>query len=659
MLQLLLLSSILGTIKLDHRLDREKKSSYNFLVSASDGNGACYTNVTIDVMDINDCPPQFTKPRYTKPVPIDSEKNAILLNVEATDEDVGLNRKVTYSFSNASTAHVFSIEKETGIISLQSGLISRDEEKFVFNVVATDSGIPALSSETTVEIVVSSIKNCSFLKNEYKSEIPEDTKVIYAFKTVSVTCSVDKFKIGYRIADGNDETIRLFRIDEDKGTLSLKAALDYEHATLHTFDVEAFVVKTSGKTILISSTSIKIKVIDCNDNRPEFKKDSYEATVNEGSPDGLVVVSVYATDNDTSNTVGYSIIKSVPEAAKFAINSASGIVTVQGTLDRETTERYELVVSAKDYGNPPLSSNVSVFIKINDVNDNRPVVKKEIKTLIHTNTAVGAVVVWIRGTDADGPSNAYPFKFSILSGGDDMFNLNLSGALTVKKRLVRHNTTYSMTIRTTDSGSPPLFADTSVEITVVKYSLNPPKVKPVTVYVNMLNDFDGGIIGKVVARDPDKDDILRFSLLEGNAQFSIGLTDGAIRVTSLLDQPSYFLVVQVTDGTHKVNTKVTVRAKVIAPNVVENSVGIRITHKTLGDFVSFSLSPMIAALADIMSCTVDEVYFWSIQTSPENKLDVVFAIKKPGKHVRYCYIYMFITLKCTKFKSICVYIMYL
>ncbi|CAB3982684.1 Hypothetical predicted protein [Paramuricea clavata] len=100
---------------------------------------------------------------------------------------------------------------------------------------------------------------------------------------------------------------------------------------------------------------------------------------------------------------------------------------------------------------------------------------------------------------------------------------------------------------------------------------------------------------------------------------------------SVLDPGSYPLQVQVTDGTYKVKTEVTVRVKEISPDVVNNSVTVRITGKTLGSFVSTSLSAMINTLAKIKSCSVENVYLWSIQTAPKNMLDIVFAVKKKGK----------------------------
>ena len=621
---------------LKHALDREKKSSYHLLISASDGDSSCYTNLTIDILDVNDCPPQFTKTRYIKLIAVDAKENAFLLRVEAIDKDLGKNRKIGYGFMNLSTADLFTIEKETGVILLKSRLLQRDEEKFVFNVIATDGGVPSLSSIANVEITVSTIENCPFAKDMYKNDISEHVKPPYVVDTASVTCSSKDFSIIYKIASQLDNIHKLFEIDTNTGKITLKSALDYETTRAHIFTVEALMVKPSGKTILISSASVKIKVLDYNDNQPAFSRRSYEASVNERSDNGTIVILLSAADNDTSSHIHFSIIKSVPNDHPFMIDALNGIVTVQGELDREQVSKYELVVSVQDDGNPPLFSDVKLVVNIKDLNDNPPVVEKEIKMLLRTDTPFGSIILQLKPTDEDGPRNSKPFKFSIISGGNSAFKLNSSsGALLVQKPLTQHNITYNMILQTVDSGSPALSAQTHVEITVVKRTVNPPDVEPITVYVNMLvHKFTGGIIGQIIVNNQADDAILKFTLLKGNPAFSIGSEDGAIRMLSALDPGSYPLQVQVTDGTYKVNTQVTVRVKEISPDVVNNSVTVRITGKTLGGFVSTSLSAMINTLAKIKSCSVEDVYLWSIQTGPKNMLDIVFAVKKKGKEVR-------------------------
>lgn len=627
--------SVPGIVVLKHALDREKKSSYNLLVSSSDGYSSCYTNLTIHVLDVNDSPPLFTKTRYVKFVPVDAKQNAFVLRVEASDRDLGPNRKIRYGFINSSASDLFMIEEETGVILLKSRLLHRDEERFVFNVMATDSGVPSLSSVAIVEITASTIENCPFPKGVYKKEISEYVKPPHEIETVSVTCQSNDFSIVYKIASDLENIDKLFEIDENTGKITLKSALDYETTREHTCTVEALMVKPSGKTILISSASVRIKVLDYNDNQPVFNRRSYEASVPEGSSNGTIVILLSASDNDTSSHIHFAIIRSTPSDHPFKIHALNGVVTVQGVLDYEQVSRYELFIRVQDDGDPPLFSDVRLLVSVIDRNDNAPVVPKNMKILLRSDTPVGSTVLQLKPTDKDGPTNSIPFKFSIASGENNAFILNSStGALHTKRYLTEHNMTYSMTLQTMDNGSPALFGQTHVEITVVKPTANPPDVTAITVYVNMLvKKFSGGIIGEIVANDQAKDTVLHFVLLKGNPAFFIGLTDGTIRMLRVLDPGSYFLQVQVTDGTHNVICPVNVQVKEISPNVVANSITVRLTAKTIVSFLSASLSSMIQTLATIKSCSVQDVFIWSVKTAPEKMLDVVFAVRKKGKQV--------------------------
>ena len=617
-------------------MDREKKSSYNLLVSASDGDSSCYTNLTIDVLDVNDCAPQFTKQLYVKVIAVDAKENAFLLRVEATDKDLGVNRKIGYSFANSSTADLFTIEKQTGVILLKNRLLRRDEEEFVFNVIATDAGMPSFSSIAIVKIIVSTIENCPFAQDVYKKDISEHVKPPFDVNTVSVTCSNSKdFSIVYRILSELDKIHELFEIDETTGKITLSSSLDYETARTHIFTVEALMKKPSGKSILISSASVRINVLDYNDNKPVFSRRSYKATVNERSDNGTIVIPLSASDNDTSSQIHFTIIKSTPHDYPFVVDASNGIVSVQGELDYERVSEYELVVRVEDDGDTPLFSDAKLVINVKDLNDNPPIVEEQVKMLLRTDTPSGSIIYQLKPTDKDGPKNSKPFRFSIISGSNDAFILNSSsGALLVRKRLTQPNITYHMTLQTVDSGSPALSAQTLVEITLVKPTVNPPEVENIAVYVNKrISKFTGGIVGRINVHNIVKGTILQFTLLKGNPAFSIGSEDGSIKMLSALGSGSYPLNIQITDGTYKVNTQVAVHVKEITPDVVNNSVTVRITGKTLGSFVSSSLSDMINTLAKIKSCAVEDVYLWSIQTAPNNMLDIVFAVKRKGKEV--------------------------
>ena len=83
-------------------------------------------------------------------------------------------------------------------------------------------------------------------------------------------------------------------------------------------------------------------------------------------PSGAVVYTVKATDNDISaanNMISYSLISG--DHGMFSIQSESGEITVSQMLDRESDrEEYHLVISAVDSGQPVLSSQQTLTIKV-------------------------------------------------------------------------------------------------------------------------------------------------------------------------------------------------------------------------------------------------------------------------------------------------------
>ena len=98
------------------------------------------------------------------------------------------------------------------------------------------------------------------------------------------------------------------------------------------------------------SATVKVQVLDENDNAPVFEKSAYFATVQENAPRNSVVISVSAHDTDSSDkTIRYSIIAftNTALAKTIAIDSA-GIVRVVGLIDFELADWINATLTAED-----------------------------------------------------------------------------------------------------------------------------------------------------------------------------------------------------------------------------------------------------------------------------------------------------------------------
>ena len=198
---------------------------------------------------------------------------------------------------------------------------------------------------------------------------------------------------------------------------------------------------------------------------PIFGEESYALSIGEHAELSASVGTVSATDAD-NDTLTYSITAGNGDG-KFAIGSATGAITVAGSLDHEDTASYTLTVEASDgTGADANKTTVQVVITVEDEND-APVFDEEsyaFSTGEHAELA--AAVGTISATDADNDTLAY----AITTGnGDGKFAIgSATGAIAVAGALDFEDTaSYTLTVEVSDgTGADANKATAQVEITV-------------------------------------------------------------------------------------------------------------------------------------------------------------------------------------------------
>lgn len=116
------------------------------------------------------------------------------------------------------------------------------------------------------------------------------------------------------------------------------------------------------------------QVLDVNDHAPIFEKPWYTFDISEGEYNNMVLSKITATDEDYGDNanVTYSIASN--DKIPFHIAPLSGILKVNGQLDRELKASYMFQILASDNSRnePKKTSTVDVEVNILDVNDNAP-----------------------------------------------------------------------------------------------------------------------------------------------------------------------------------------------------------------------------------------------------------------------------------------------
>jgi protocadherin-16/23 len=145
-------------------------------------------------------------------------------------------------------------------------------------------------------------------------------------------------------------------------------------------------------------TQVNIDIEDINDNSPTFESSTVRISVPENVELGTALYVVSASDRDSgkSGTVTYrlstggSILSSnsnlvtsnsISSGNLFSIDSATGHLTLSQHLDFETSQRHTLIVTATDSGEPAMSSNLTIFVEVQDVNDNLPIFERNEYTI--------------------------------------------------------------------------------------------------------------------------------------------------------------------------------------------------------------------------------------------------------------------------------------
>lgn len=319
----------------------------------------------------------------------------------------------------------------------------------------------------------------------------------------------------------NRVSARKFNLDPSTGVVTTTVRLDREDMNSHSFTVYGSVTTSAG--VRQDSCTLKIKVDDINDNKPEFEEtNGYEAHIPEHSELGMQVGTVTALDPDLGDNslISYSISNSVPHTDAFEINS-DGDIFVSGLIDREVNSQYILTITAKDHGDPPFSSQSKMKIVVDDINDNTPqFTKSRYQYRVHETFQVGQIIANVSAVDKDSADNGRVTYYITYGNRAHKFALDPhTGEITLVSPLdyEQDHRGFHLTVEAVDHGRPPRRNSTGVvDINVVDvndnkpYFINPPYQKFVK------ENFPSGVeILRVHAYDGDygTQSVLTYSLV--------------------------------------------------------------------------------------------------------------------------------------------------
>lgn len=188
--------------------------------------------------------------------------------------------------------------------------------------------------------------------------------------------SAGRGQVKYTLRHSDDVGQRVFDLDRSTGALIVTGRVDRETRAVYEMEVHALDTGAAGANPQSSSVSVRVEVLDVNDNAPAWPDDPASTTVAEDAAVGTVVYNFTAADADADANaeLRYTVVRQGPAAA-FSLDPLTGTLTVAEPLDYETVGEYVLVVRATDQAanaTERLWTDVTARIGVRDVNDNGP-----------------------------------------------------------------------------------------------------------------------------------------------------------------------------------------------------------------------------------------------------------------------------------------------
>ncbi|KAG9345553.1 hypothetical protein JZ751_008697 [Albula glossodonta] len=474
-----------GEIRTTRPLDREKVAQYALKVKATDRGSppkSTSVKVLINVLDVNDNAPRFSK-IFSATVPENAPVGYTVTRVTTSDEDAGANAVSRYSI--ADTGLPFAINPSTGDITISRPLNREDSDRYIVKVSARDSG---WTVSTDVTIFVTDINDNAprFSRPSYYLDYPELAEVGSLVTRVSATDPDEgpNGQIFYFIKSQSE----FFRINSSSGEIFVKQQLRYQNSTgagnvninRHSFIVTA---SDRGAKPLVSETTVIINVVDSNDNPPQFESSTYFTPVTKSVKVGTKLIRVVANDEKDfglNSEVEY-FVSGGNSSGKFRLDKQTGWVSVASSLTSDVNKLFLVEVTAKDKGNPPLSSKAAVRVAVTEENHHTPEFSQtHVTATVPESLGVGATIRTLSARDKDRETNGL-ITYNITTGNAaGIFAINRrTGALTLVQPLdYEEKQTHELKVTATDGGWIAKTGYATVTVHVTDVNDNPPVFDP-------------------------------------------------------------------------------------------------------------------------------------------------------------------------------------
>ncbi|XP_058852115.1 protocadherin alpha-8-like isoform X8 [Acipenser ruthenus] len=367
-----------GEIRVKGDLDFEGTNVFEIRVQAQDKGHvtmAGHCKVLVEVMDLNDNPPEITVTSLLSPVQEDAKIGTVIALISVSDKDGGKNGNVncqiieTYPFKLLkSFQNYYSLILE--------GVLDRERvSEYNVTITATDEGSPPLSLTQIITFQVSDV-------NDNAPFFPQSVVTVYQKEnapTGSILLTVNASDpdldrnaiVTYSLLESAIHGVPVttfINVDSVSGNVYSMQSFNYEELKVFQFHVQA---DDSGDPQLTSNVTVNVFILDENDNSPVILTPHFNVGLTERIPHsadvGYFVAKVRAFDPDSGYNawLSYHIVE--PKGTDlFSISLNTGEIRTKRHLEDNDSNQQDVVILVQDHGEPPLSATVTLTILVID-----------------------------------------------------------------------------------------------------------------------------------------------------------------------------------------------------------------------------------------------------------------------------------------------------
>eukprot|EP00071_Canis_lupus_P025290 XP_013978118.1 protocadherin Fat 3 isoform X1 [Canis lupus familiaris] len=558
------------------KLDREQQAEHFLEVTVTDGGSSPKQStiwVVVQVLDENDNKPQFPEKVYQIKLPERDRKKRgePIYRAFAFDRDEGPNAEISYSIVDGNDDGKFFIDPKTGMVSSRKQFTAGSYD--ILTIKAVDNGRPQKSS--TARLHIEWIKKpppspipLTFDEPFYNFTVMESDRVTEIVGVVSVQPAntplwfdivggkharemfyILQTACGQNCSTEGGNFDSSFDAEKGVGTIVIAKPLDAEQRSIYNMSVEV----TDGTNVAV--TQVFIKVLDNNDNGPEFSQLNYDVTISEDVLPDTEILQIEATDRDEKHKLTYTVHSSIDSVSmrKFRIDPSTGVLYTAERLDHEAQDKHILNIMVRDQEFPYRRNLARVIVNVEDANDHSPYFTNPLyEASVFESAALGSAVLQVTALDKDKGENA-ELIYTIEAGNTgNTFKIEpVLGIITVSKE--PDMTTmgqFVLSVKVTDQGSPPMSATAIVRISVTMSDNSHPKFTHKDYQAEVNENVDIGT--SVILISAISQSTLIYEVKDGNIDgiFTVNPYSGVITTRKALDYErtsSYQLIVQATN----------------------------------------------------------------------------------------------------------------